>query len=561
MDMQTFLDAPRVTHDVEIGSAEWLKHRQSLFNSSDAAAMMGVSPYKTRGDLIREMATGVVAEPDDFAQGLFAEGHRVEALARPVAEGLLGEMLYPQVFSKGRLGASVDGQVMSGKKNWEHKLLNEMIREFIPEGEGIADGVEFPMLYAVQMEQQFMAAGGEACLFSATRWEGERLVEARHAWYYSNPALQKRIVAGWAQAYADALAWVPVEIVEPVKVARKTVNLPALFAHVKGEVSSTNFPEFKAAALAYVAGINEKLDTDLDFGQAENDVRFCEETEKKIEMLKTQILEQAADVNTLITGLTDIGESFRTKRLALDKKTKTRKVERKVEIAAKAQKSLDEHVALLNTGLAKPWLQTQRGNWDEAMKRKQSIAGLQEGVDVELAEQKVQASQKAATLAANAKTVDSECEANWTLFVDFAVLGLNPPEMFRAVALQRHADAKERERKADEAKQAAALAAAPPVAAPAPLPAAAVVGSSVFANIPTVKRPAATRPPLSTKDVCDLLGFEVTVSYLEALGFAKIERPEGKKTGSYWKGDDFQMICARIAEQLQRAVQRYTGAA
>ena len=77
------------------GSAEWLAHRQQHYNASDAPAMMGCSPYKTRDELIRELATGITAEVSVETQSIFDAGHRFEALARPLAEEIIGEDLYP----------------------------------------------------------------------------------------------------------------------------------------------------------------------------------------------------------------------------------------------------------------------------------------------------------------------------------------------------------------------------------------------------------------------------------------------------------------------------------
>ena len=47
------------------GSPEWHAHRATHFNASDAPAMLGVSPYKTRAQLVREYATGVTADVDN----------------------------------------------------------------------------------------------------------------------------------------------------------------------------------------------------------------------------------------------------------------------------------------------------------------------------------------------------------------------------------------------------------------------------------------------------------------------------------------------------------------
>ena len=49
-----------ITHNVKQGSKEWHEFRARHFAASDAPAMMGVSPHKTRSELLREKATGEV---------------------------------------------------------------------------------------------------------------------------------------------------------------------------------------------------------------------------------------------------------------------------------------------------------------------------------------------------------------------------------------------------------------------------------------------------------------------------------------------------------------------
>ena len=46
-----------ITHNVKQGSKEWHEFRARHFAASDAPAMMGVSPHKTRSELLREKAT------------------------------------------------------------------------------------------------------------------------------------------------------------------------------------------------------------------------------------------------------------------------------------------------------------------------------------------------------------------------------------------------------------------------------------------------------------------------------------------------------------------------
>ena len=115
-------------HDLIQGSPQWLAYRATMRNASDAPAMMGCSAYKTRAELLREMHTGVAAEVDIGTQMRFDNGHRAEALARPLAEEFIGSELYPVTGSLGNLSASFDGITLAEDECFEHKALNDALR-------------------------------------------------------------------------------------------------------------------------------------------------------------------------------------------------------------------------------------------------------------------------------------------------------------------------------------------------------------------------------------------------------------------------------------------------
>ena len=136
-------------HNLIQGSPEWLAHRAGCYNASDAPAMMGCSPYETRSQLLHRLATGIEPEVDAATQRRFDEGHRFEALARPLAEEIIGDDLAPlsgtlDVEGLSRpLGASFDGITMMGDDVLEHKRINESLR-YTPWDEG--NGDHLPML-------------------------------------------------------------------------------------------------------------------------------------------------------------------------------------------------------------------------------------------------------------------------------------------------------------------------------------------------------------------------------------------------------------------------------
>ena len=189
-------------HQLIQGTPEWHAHRATHFNASDAPAMMGCSPYTTRTQLLHQMHTGLTPEVDAATQRRFDDGHRYEALARPIAEGIIADYLYPVTGSEGELSASFDGLTMDYSIGYEHKSLNNELRTIMPRNDiqiPTADST-FPLMYRVQMEQQCMVSGCERILFMASTWDGDNFVEERHCWYAPDLELRAKIIAGSARA-------------------------------------------------------------------------------------------------------------------------------------------------------------------------------------------------------------------------------------------------------------------------------------------------------------------------------------------------------------------------
>lgn len=191
--------------DLVQGSDEWKLHRAAHFNASDAPAMMGASKYKTRAQLLKEMATGIYEEIDAATQRRFDAGHRFENLARPLAEKIIGDDLSPVVGVLGKLSASFDGITFDELVCFEHKTLNDSLRS-------VTCAADLDVQYRVQMEQQLYVASADSCLFMATKWNGDELSEpAMHVLYESDAKLRAQIIAGWDQFAIDLANYQHVE--------------------------------------------------------------------------------------------------------------------------------------------------------------------------------------------------------------------------------------------------------------------------------------------------------------------------------------------------------------
>lgn len=387
------------------GSPEWFAHRAAHLNASDAPAMIGCSPYKTRAQLLREYATGVTKEVDAATQRRFDDGHRFEALARPRAEDIIGEVLYPCVGVEGRYSASFDGLTLLYDTAFEHKSLNDDLRaafDAIEQSGG--DGSMLPAHYQVQMEQQCMVSGAERVLFMASKWEGETLLEERHCWYSPNAELREQIVRGWAQLEQDVASYQPEQTVDGVLVGRSPDQLPALRIEVKGMVTASNLGEFKAHALAVLGSINRDLQTDEDFADAEQTVKWAKGVEDKLEAAKANALSQTADIEAVFRTIDDVAAETRRIRLELDKLVKARKDSLRAEIVSAGVASVRAHIAGVNASLGEHAMvapASLQATIAEAIKGKKSFSSMREAVDAAAAKAKIEASQHADRVRAN----------------------------------------------------------------------------------------------------------------------------------------------------------------
>ena len=507
------------TVELQQGTPEWHAFRAAHYTASDAPAMLGISPYKTRNELLREKKLGITPELDAATQARMAKGHEYEAQARSVAEVEIGEELYPVVgvcAAHPKLAASFDGITMDGRVVWEHKTLNDTIRASAAKG-------EIPEHHRAQLEQQLLVSGAEAAIFCASNGTGEHISIT----YTSDPAMHKRILAGWRQFHQDLKTYeVPQEQVQAV--GRAPENLPALRIEVAGQVTASNLSEFKSHALAVFAGINRNLATDQDFADAEQTVKWCGNVEERLQAAKQHALSQTASIDELFRAIDDISAEARRVRLELDKLVKARKEAIRAEIVAAGQKSLQEHVAALNARIGRPLMPAVHADFAAAIKGKRTIDSLRGAVDDTLAQAKIDANAIADRITINLRALDEHKE-HAGLFPDVGPLVLKQPDDLAAVVAQRIAE--------HEARQQAEAA---KVAEPAPV-----------AQTAPQSQPAQTAPSLTVSQINARLGFVVTADFLQALGFEATQQG----TRKLYYPEQFQSICQAIARHVTRIAQ------
>ena len=452
-----------IYHDFAQGSQEWLVHRAQHFNASDAPAMMGCSPYQTRTELLTRMKTGISAEVDPATQRRFDDGHRFEALARPLAEKIIGDELYPVTGSCDELSASFDGLTLDGMTAFEHKSLNNDLIEWFgnydrddTENPINNAGRELPLHYRVQMEQQMAVSGAQRVLFMASKWSGDTLIEERHCWYYADADLRAKIIAGWTQFAKDLIEFKPTAAeVKPTGKAPEA--LPALHIVIQGGVSASNLDEFKETALGAIRSVNRELTTDVHFADAEKAVKWCSDIEDRIKAAKDHALSQTASIDALFRTMDEISAEARRVRLDLDKLVKARKESMKAEIVASGVSALAKHIRELNAAMPANYMPTVPADFGGAIKGLRTIDSITNAVDTELARCKIAASEVANRIHVNVGKINAADAPG--LFADMATLVLKQPDDLAAIIAQRLAaeqarkDAERERIRAEEAER------------------------------------------------------------------------------------------------------------
>lgn len=546
--------------DLQQGTGDWLRHRAACLNASDAPAMMGVSPYRTRADLIRQKATGIEPEYDPSTLARFRAGHDAEAVIRPHAESLIGEELYPvvgeQVFDGLRLSASFDGLTLSGDIGFEHKIWNEALVASVREG-------TVPESHIWQVVHQHAVGGLDKTLFVVSDGTPEKCV---WCWVTVTPEQISRLLDSWRQFAADVAAYQPDQVAqEPTGRAPET--LPALHVEVTGMVTSSNLSAFKETALAVFRAINTDLQTDADFADAEKTVKWCKDVEDRLEQTKQHALSQTASIDELFRTMDSIKEEARTVRLKLDKLVKGEKENRKVEIIMSARRAIEEHVTALNQRIGGAWMPAASGAaFAEAVKGLKSLDSMRDKVGAALANSKIEANAMADRIQANKESA-ADC---MHLFPDFGQVCTSPD--FRHIVASRKAESERRESERLEAERArirqereeehARIDAAQKDAIRVALAtqreeqeAAKSRVSEVHKAIINKTAPAPdtdTGATMKLGEICYRLGFAITAQFLASIGFEPVGHERASKL---YRSCDYRAICIALVKHINSTFQ------
>ena len=417
----------REIHNLLQGSDDWHQFRFMHRGASEAAAAMGLSKKVSRTELVRMKATGLAREFSEWVQeNILDYGHEVEALARPNAEEIIGEELYPATLSLGAESASCDGLVMSENIGWEHKQWNQELADSVMAN-------VLPDEHQPQVQQQLMVTGADKWMFMTSDGTKEKMA---WMWVYPDTTWFARIVASWEQFDIDVANYKQVDIAEK-PAAEPIAALPALVVQTEGKVVSSNLAVYKHAAEKFIAKINTNLETDEHFADAENTVKFCGEAEAKLELAKAAALAQTSTIDEVMRTVDHIKEQFRAKRLQLEKLVKTRKEQIKETILHEGKRDYADHVTALEKEITPLRLALPQPDFAGAMKNKRTLASLHDAVNTTLANAKIAANQQATEYRAKQAWCKEHAAGHGALFMDMAQIISKPMDDFQLVVNTR----------------------------------------------------------------------------------------------------------------------------
>ena len=430
------------THNLKQGENDWHEFRATHYGASEAAAMLGISPYMSRTELLQFKATGKAKDHSDYTKKIFQNGHDAEAAARTLLEEDMKEDFYPVTCSKGKLSASVDGLTMDGYTAFEHKLLSNDLFEMV-----ISQQV--PDHYMSQCQQILMVTGAERVIFMCSDGTRENRASIEllkdQSWF-------DRIESGWEQFERDLENFEPKEFSEKPEPAA-IMQLPALSVYTKGDiVVHGNLDAFKEASDRYIASVNRDLKTDEDFVNAEATIKQCKEVEQTIKTAKLSIIGGISSVDEATRVLDYIDDSHAKIRLTLEKLVKSQKETIKKNIIDAGLLLCGDHMHKLSREMYHvnfAFLSQNlfsRQQLEICCKSLRTLSSLHNAVDTEVAAIKIKLNDLAMIIRKNLSHLPDDL----SIFRDLQSIITKPEEDFKLLVESRLAEQKRKEEEATQ---------------------------------------------------------------------------------------------------------------
>jgi len=211
-----------------------------------------------------------------------------------------------------------------------------------------------------------------------------------------------------------------------------------LIIKLKGEITDTNFDEWKNDLLARLKNVNTELASDDDFANAESDVKIIKAGEVTLKNAKASALEQADEIQKLFAAIDEVSSEARDARLALERQIKKRKAEIKDEIVESGLDAVKAYIEEQSTELQSvknSWL--DRSAFEEEIKGKRTTTSMQKAVTGLQVKIKNEIAQREESINANRSVLEKINDDYSAVFQDKESLLLMDDESLQATIAER----------------------------------------------------------------------------------------------------------------------------
>lgn len=192
-----------------------------------------------------------------------------------------------------------------------------------------------------------------------------------------------------------------------------------LIIRLKGEITDTNFDEWKNDLLAKLKTVNTELAGDDDFANAESDVKTIKAGEVALKNAKASALDQASEIQKLFAAIDEVSSEARDARLSLERQIKKRKAEIKDEIVDAGLDAIKAYIEEQSTELQSvknSWL--DRSAFEDEIKGKRTTASMQKAVTGLQVNIKNEIAQREESINANRQVLDKIDDGYSAVFQD-----------------------------------------------------------------------------------------------------------------------------------------------
>lgn len=119
----------------------------------------------------------------------------------------------------------------------------------------------------------------------------------------------------------------------------KTTLIPLTVA-VRGEIVSSNLQEFQRQVEEFLETLNLNPSSDLEFGEAEGQIKLLKDAESAVKDAKATALSGAASIQELFATVDSVASSIRDSRLKLEKAVTARKAAIREELLTEAMETI-----------------------------------------------------------------------------------------------------------------------------------------------------------------------------------------------------------------------------